>query len=61
MPTTIEVNLQTGEIVEREMTAEEVSAMPTTQPESTASLNNVLQQQAMIEELKAKVAALENK
>jgi hypothetical protein len=28
MPTIIEVNLQTGEQVEREMTAEEIAALP---------------------------------
>jgi len=69
MPTTIEVNLQTGEIVEREMTAEEISAMPATQPESTASLDNVLQQQQAIileqktalEQLTARIETLESK
>ena len=33
MPTIIEVNVQTGEVVEREMTAAEIAALPEPQSE----------------------------
>lgn len=33
MPTIIEVNVQTGERIEREMTAEEIAALPPTEPQ----------------------------
>ena len=33
MPTIIEVNVQTGECIEREMTAEEIAALPAPEPQ----------------------------
>lgn len=36
MPTIIEVNVQTGEQIEREMTAEEIAALPAPAPEVQA-------------------------
>lgn len=55
--TRIEVNVQTGEVKEIELTSEEIAALPeTTQPEPIVEPVDLL---AMIEELKAKVAALE--
>lgn len=38
MPTIIEVNVQTGTQTEREMTPEEIAAIPTPEPLATAPL-----------------------
>jgi hypothetical protein len=55
--TRIEVNVQTGEAKEIELTSEEIAALPEpTQPEPIVEPVNL---QAMIETLQAKVAALE--